>query len=213
MVNILDLGKASYKEVWDLQLRLVEKRKIDEIPDTLLIVEHPHVITLGKHGDESNIKVSLQELKRMGIEYFRVDRGGDVTYHGPGQIVGYTIFKIPGHIGGLRKFIYFIEDSIIEVLKSYRIEAHKDPKIVGVWVGNDKIAAIGLALTDSVTYHGFALNINTDLEFFNIITPCGLKDKGVTSMERILRKKVGMEEVKLKITKKISENWRRYLLP
>ena len=212
MVNVIDLGQASYKKVWDLQLELVEKRKNDEIPDTLLLVEHPHVITLGKNGDESNIRLPLDKLKEMGIEYFRVDRGGDVTYHGPGQLVGYTIFKIPGHIGGLRKFIYFMEDSIIDVLKEYGIDAHKDPKIVGVWVGNDKIAAVGLALTGSVTYHGFALNINTDLKFFNMIIPCGLKDKGITSMERILGKKLDMEEIKLKIAGKISENWRRRLL-
>lgn len=212
MVNILDLGKASYKDVWELQLKLVEKRRLDKIPDTIVFVEHPHVITIGKHGSESNIKVPLNKLNNMGIEFFRVDRGGDVTYHGPGQLVGYTIFKIKGHIGGLRKFIYYIEDSIIEVLKDYGIKANRNPKIVGVWVGNDKIAAIGLALTDSVTYHGFALNINTDLDFFNMIVPCGLASKGVTSMERILQKKLNLKEVKLKIAEKLTENWRKRLL-
>ncbi len=212
MVNIIDLGRASYKEVWDLQLELVEKRKADKIPDTLVLVEHSHVITIGKHGDEANIKLPVNKLRENGIDYFRVDRGGDVTYHGPGQIVGYTIYKINGHIGGLRKFIYYMEDAIIEVLQDYGIEAHRDPNIIGVWVGNDKIAAIGLALTESVTYHGFALNVNTDLKFFDMIIPCGLRDKGITSMEKLLGKKLDMAEVKSKISDKLSQNWRKHLL-
>ncbi len=207
MVDVLDLGLSPYGDVWRLQLELVEKRKRDLINDTLILVEHPHVITLGKHGDNENIKVSKEVLKKKGIDLYVVDRGGDVTYHGPGQLVGYLIFKIRGHIGGIRKFIYFVEDSIIELLKRYGISASRNDREIGVWVGNNKIAALGFALSDSVTYHGFALNVNTDLRYFDLIVPCGLRDKGTVSMEKILNLKIDFEKIKKELTEILISNW------
>ncbi len=207
MVNVLDLGLSGYKDVWKFQLELVDKRKKDLIGDTLILVEHPHVITLGKHGNEDNIKVSKEILKNKGVEIYSVDRGGDVTYHGPGQLVGYLIFKIRGHIGGLRRFVYYLEDSIIELLARYGIEASKNDREIGVWVGNKKIAAIGLALSDSVTYHGFALNVNTDLRFFDLIIPCGIRGKGTASMRQLLGSKVNFDKIKKELTEILISNW------
>lgn len=207
MVKILDLGLSPYDKVWKLQLELVDKRKNNTVKDTLILVEHPHVITIGKHGNEENIKVSKEVLRNIGVDFFVVDRGGDVTYHGPGQLVGYLIFKIRGHIGGIRRFIYFIEDSIIELLNRYGIKATKNDREIGVWVGRDKIAAIGLTLSESVTYHGFALNVNTDLKFFDLIIPCGLKKRGIISMKRILGYEPDLEKIKKEISEILISNW------
>ncbi len=207
MVDVIDLGLSPYGDVWRLQLELVGKRKKDLINDTLILVEHPHVITLGKHGNNENIKVSKEVLKEKGVDFYVVDRGGDITYHGPGQLVGYLIFKIQGHIGGIRKFIYFIEDSIIELLRRYNISASRNDSEIGVWVGNDKIAALGLALSDSVTYHGFALNVNTDLRYFDLIVPCGLKDRGTVSMKEILNSEIDLEKIRDELAEILISNW------
>ncbi len=209
MVKVLDLGLAPYGEVWELQHQLAEKRKKDLIEDTLILVEHPHVITTGKHGDSRNLKFSPEEYRKRGVDFFIVDRGGDVTYHGPGQIVGYTIFKLRGHIGNLRKFVYLVEDAIIEVLKEYGIEAVRDDRYIGVWVNDKKIAAVGMALTDSVVYHGFALNVNTDMAYFNYIVACGLRDKGTISMKQILGYEVDIQKVKSQLVKNIVAKWEK----
>ncbi len=209
MVKVMDLGLAPYGEVWKLQHQLVERRKKDLIDDTLIIVEHPHVITTGKHGDRKNLKLTPDEYRKRGIEFFTVDRGGDVTYHGPGQIVGYLIFKLKDHTGSLRKFIYLVENAIIEVLRDYGIESERDEKFIGVWVGKRKIAAVGMALTESVVYHGFALNVNTDMSYFDLIVACGLEDRGTVSMKQLLGYEVNLEDVKEKLVKVIVDRWEK----
>ncbi|MEO0276405.1 MAG: lipoyl(octanoyl) transferase LipB [candidate division WOR-3 bacterium] len=191
----LDIGFSNYKEVWDLQKNLHEKRVKGEIPDIIIFTEHNHVYTLGKRGEEKNFKISPSFLKQMGIEIFRVERGGDVTYHGPGQIVGYLIFYIDI---GIKKFVNNIEESIIKMLKEYGINGEKNEKNPGVWVNDEKICSIGIAVKKFVSFHGFALNVNTDLRYFDYIFPCGLQKK-VTSMEKIIGKKINMEEVKNKL--------------
>jgi len=198
-MNVIDLGKKGYPEVWKFQKNLVEKRILDEIEDTLILVEHNHVITLGRNRDWENLLLPKQILQEKGIEVYKVERGGDITYHGPGQLVGYPVFKLKGALAGVRKFIENIEDAIILALSKFDIKAHKDEKLIGVWVGDKKIAAIGVAFKKWVSYHGFALNVNTDLTYFDYIVPCGLQNKGVTSMKELLRVEISMEEVKKSI--------------
>lgn len=198
-MNVIDLGKKGYPEVWKFQKELVEKRILDEIEDTLILVEHNHVITLGRNRDWKNLLLPRQILEKKGIEVYKVERGGDITYHGPGQLVGYPVFKLKGALAGVRKFIENMEDAIILALGKFGIKAHKDEKLIGVWVGDKKIAAIGVAFKKWVSYHGFALNVNTDLTYFDYIIPCGLQNKGVTSMKELLGVEISMKEVKKSI--------------
>jgi lipoyl(octanoyl) transferase len=195
------LGDAPYEPVWSLQKRMVAARAADEISDTLLVVEHQHTYTLGSSGHESNILLSPEEMAERGITIFRVDRGGDVTYHGPGQLVGYPILKLPRTLdNGLRAdviaYVRNLEEVIIRTLADFGILARREPGLTGVWVDaafNEhgeppaKIAAIGVKVTTrGVTYHGFALNIDPDMSYFAGIIPCGITDKPVTSMARLL---------------------------
>jgi lipoyl(octanoyl) transferase len=247
---LLDLGTMPYGAAWDLQKQVWRLRVEGKIPDTLILVEHPGVITMGKSGKASNLLVSEQELKRRGIELFRVERGGDITYHGPGQLVGYPIFFIKEAIAGVHAFVTRVEESLIQMLGAQGIRAESYPqitqitpirpqtnadkrrpgtsesgpptnaderrsedsssgsarvgagprlrgsKLTGVWAGNDKVAAIGIAVSRRVSFHGFALNVNTDLSAFQLINPCGITDKGVTSMARLLGRPVSMPTVK-----------------
>lgn len=195
-MNVIDLGRKGYAEVWDFQRKLVTKRILDEIADTLILVEHNHVITLGRNRNWKNLLLPKEILRQKGIEVYKVERGGDITYHGPGQLVGYPIFKLKGALAGVRKFIENMEDALILALRGFGIEAHKNDKLVGVWVEDKKVAAIGVAFRRWVSYHGFALNVNTDLTFFDYIVPCGLEDKGVTSIKEILGFEIPMEDVK-----------------
>ncbi len=192
-------GLVSYSFAWDIQKRLVEKRIRGEISDTLLLLEHNHVYTLGKHGNRQNILFNDEQLREKGIEVFHIERGGDVTYHGPGQIVGYPIFLLKNKLGGIRSFIENMEKVFTILLNAYGIQASTDIKLPGVWVGEDKITAIGIAVKRWVTYHGFAFNVNTDLSFFKGIVPCGLKNKGVASMERLLGRKLDIDKIMEKI--------------
>ncbi len=170
--------KIKYEDAWDLQKKLHDLRVKDTIYDTLILLEHFPVITLGKFGDEKNLLKTKEELESMGIDFIRVDRGGDITYHGPSQLVGYFIFKVDG----VKNFVLKIEKSIINVLHEYGIEAKESIEYPGVWVEDRKITAIGIAIKKRVSYHGFALNVNNDLAPFSYIIPCGLKDKKVTSI-------------------------------
>ena len=186
--NIVSLGRVDYMEALDLQEKLLAKRQQGEIDNTLLLLEHPAVLTLGKRGLYSNIIVPKEELAANRISIYEVARGGDVTYHGPGQIVGYPIIDLKDLNKGVKDFVWTIEEVFIRLLKKeYGITAHREEKkYTGVWVGDEKITAIGIAVKHWVTMHGFAFNVNTELEHYKWINPCGISDKGVTSLEKLL---------------------------
>ncbi len=184
-LNVRELGRVAYGESFELQRQLVEQRKQGLIPDQLLLVEHPHVITMGRNGHMDNVLASDEILSRAGIEFQRTDRGGDVTYHGPGQIVGYPIFDLRDWKRDVVEYVRTIEQAIIDTLGEFGIEAGRNTGNTGVWVeGRGKVAAIGVHISRWVTSHGFALNVSTDLNYFQYIVPCGLT-KPVTSMQAL----------------------------
>ena len=216
-----DLGRMAYAECWDLQRSLFDRQlavkagSVDETltPDMagwLLLVEHNPVYTLGKSGKQSNMLVSEQYLRSIGAEFFHIERGGDVTYHGPGQIVGYPILDLDKLGIGLREYIDILEQSIIEVVAEWGIQAGRIAGASGVWIDCDgprarKICAIGVRSSRFVTMHGFALNVSTDLRYFQHINPCGFVDKGVTSIAHELGREVDFELVKQQVVNKLSE--------
>jgi len=222
-IKYLDFGISEYKETWDRQEELLneivniklgnsnlpEDQK-SKTPNYMLFVEHPHVYTLGKSGDEKNLLLNYIQLQAKEATFFRTDRGGDITYHGPGQIVGYPIIDLENFGIGLRQYIYNIEEAIIRALVEYGIEAGRDPKATGVWIDVGKtsvrkICAIGVKSSHFVTMHGFAFNINTDLEYFKHINPCGFTDKSVTSIEKELGEKQDFKRAKEVVLTKLSE--------
>jgi lipoyl(octanoyl) transferase len=192
-------GTVSYQEAWDLQRTIHLMRTSGAIEDTLLLLEHPHTYTLGKTADRTNLIGSEEYLEKNGISVFEIDRGGDITYHGPGQIVGYPIIDLNKWKPDTHLYLRNLEEVIIKVLAEYGIESGRKPEYTGVWVGESKIAAIGIRVSRWVTMHGFAFNINTDLELFNGIIPCGIKDKEVTSLSRLLKREINIDEVKQKL--------------
>ena len=196
---ILDLGKRDYKEVWDLQKKIHERRVEGKIPNTLILVEHNPVITMGKSGKPSNVLWPVDFLKEKGVQYYEIERGGDVTYHGPGQLVGYPIFNVRDGLAGIRPFINGVEKAIISMLADFAIKGMKKEKMIGVWTERGKVCSIGIAVKRWVSFHGFALNVNTDLGYFDLIVPCGLKNVEMTSMQQILGKEVSMDEVRKRI--------------
>lgn len=199
-LNIVSLDKMDYKSALDIQFKLLEKRQKNIIDDTLLIVEHPAIITLGKNAKEENILFSKEYLREHNIELAQVNRGGDVTYHGPGQIVGYAIVNIKEQKLGVKDFVDKLEQIFIDLLKEkYDIEAERDDINNGVWVNNEKITALGLAVKRWVTMHGFALNVSTDLDAFKLIVPCGIESRQVTSIEKIKNQKIDIEKLKLEV--------------
>lgn len=207
---LADLGFMPYREAWDFQRKLYQKRVDDSIPDTLIFVEHDHVITKGRSGKEENILVKPEELNDEGVGFYEVERGGDVTYHGPGQLVGYPIFKLQKGLIGVRPFVANIEEALVRAMKEFGIDADASMRMqkglpVGVWVGSDKLVAIGVAIKHWVSFHGFALNVSPELDMFSLIVPCGLKDKGVTSMEKILGVKPDFDKVKEAVRRSFEE--------
>jgi len=176
-----ELGRIRYGDALAIQQQLAADRKQGLVSDQLLLLEHPHVITMGRNGRAENLLASDEVMERTGIEYFPTDRGGDVTYHGPGQLVGYPIMDLREWKRDVGAYVRALEQTIIDTLAEYGIEAGRIPKLTGVWVGDRKIAAIGVHLSRWVTSHGFALNVSTDLSYFQYIVPCGLT-KPVTSM-------------------------------
>ena len=208
-LNILDLARKNYKEVWDLQLELHKNRFENRIPDTLILVEHNPVITLGKSGQQNNILISEEELQKKGIEVYRVERGGDATFHGPGQLVGYPIFNIKQGFAGIRPFIEKIEEVIIRVLHDFGISAKKYEKTIGVWTNYGKICSIGIAVRSWISFHGFALNVNTELGYFNLIHPCGFSELKITSMAEILKTPVDFQRVKNKIINQFASQFKK----
>ena len=181
---VRDLGRIGYAEAYAIQKDLEARRKLGEIPDQLLVVEHPHVITLGRNGHLENLLAQPEVLERAGISFFPTDRGGDITYHGPGQIVGYPIFDLRDWKRDVVAFVRAVEQAIIDALASFGIAGERVKDATGVWVDGAKIAAIGVHISRWVTSHGFALNHTTDLSYFQYIVPCGLT-KPITSMERL----------------------------
>jgi lipoyl(octanoyl) transferase len=223
-VKYEDIGLKDYKDTWDYQAAIfkilvdnkikVKAGKIsspDQIPGTLIFVEHPHVYTMGKSGSGNNLLIDHLQLQAKDAGFYRIDRGGDITYHGPGQIVGYPIFDIEAIRIGLKEYIFRIEEAIIQVLEGFSIKGSRLEGGTGVWLDPGikgrarKICAIGVRASRYVTMHGFAFNVNTDLSYFNYINPCGFTDKGVTSLERELGEKQDTEKIKKDIRMKFRD--------
>ena len=196
-MDVRHLGVVEYQAALDLQADLVEQRKQGVIPDQLLLLEHPHVITLGARNrtSRSHVLETPEALALKGVGLFETGRGGDVTYHGPGQLVGYPILELPVDRRDVHRYVRDLEDVLIQAVGDFGIAAARIPGLTGIWVGDRKLAAIGVRISRWVTSHGFALNVSTDLSHFDLIVPCGIADKGVTSMERLLGRRVPMDEV------------------
>lgn len=199
--QLCDLGLVPYADALALQRTLHAQRVAGAIPDTLLLLEHPPVITLGKAFHPEHLRYACEFYAQQGIELHPTDRGGDVTCHNPGQLVGYPIFDVAQHGRDLHKFLRDIEQAIIDALRAFGVEAHREAGYTGVWVGNAKIAAIGIKVTKWVSMHGFALNVNNDLRLFQTIVPCGIADRPVTSLQQVLGRAVPMEQVKHEIAR------------
>ena len=214
-VNFQDLGLIDYKKCWDYQEKLFseilaikssnrKEEKTNKTNNYLLFCEHPHVYTLGKSGDKKNLLVNEEYLKSKGATFYKINRGGDITYHGPGQIVGYPILDLDNFFTDIHKYLRFLEEAIILTLKEYGLNGERSEGETGVWfdVGTEKarkICALGVKNSRWVTIHGFAFNINTDLSYYGNIIPCGIVDKKVTSLEKELGKKLEIERVKNKL--------------
>jgi lipoyl(octanoyl) transferase len=193
--RVEQLGTVDYAEGLRLQAERIAQRKAGEIPDTLLLLEHPHVYTLGRNAKRENLLVSEDRLAQVGAQLFATDRGGDITYHGPGQLVGYPIFDLTQHRRDIAWFMRSLEEVFIGVARDFGIEAGRLAGAPGVWVGDEKLVAMGVHISRWVTSHGFAFNVNTDLRYFEWIVPCGLRDKGVTSLAKLLGRPVEMDRV------------------
>lgn len=224
-VEYKDLGLKDYKETWDFQASVFNKlvetkihgsqqnisRTSADVPGLLIFVEHPHVYTLGKSGSVNNLLIDAVQLRRKDASFYHIDRGGDITYHGPGQIVGYPIFDIEAIGISLKEYIHRLEESIIRTVGEYGLEASRLPGGTGVWLDPDikgkarKICAIGVKASRYVTMHGFAFNVNTDLSYFESINPCGFRDKGVTSLERELGAKQDFVSAKERVRKNLKD--------
>ncbi|MDE2794257.1 MAG: lipoyl(octanoyl) transferase LipB [Gemmatimonadota bacterium] len=188
---VRSLPPTGYREAQQLQAALVDRRRRGEIPDTLLLLEHPHVITLGSRGGRAHILLSPGELSARGIEVYEAGRGGDVTYHGPGQLVGYPILDLKPDRTDLHAYLRSLEQVLIRALGAFGIAGRRDESATGVWARDAKVAAIGIRVSSGwITSHGFAVNANTDLSYFDTIVPCGLRGRPVTSLSRLLRREV-----------------------
>jgi len=195
-LNVVDLGIIDYLKAWELQKATLQLRIENELDDTLYLLEHFNTYTLGKVADRNNLICSNQYLTENKINVYEVDRGGDITYHGPGQLVGYPILDLKNWKKDTHEYLRAIESVIIKVCEYYGLEARRIKGLTGIWIENRKICAIGIKISHWVTMHGFAFNVNTDLSLFNGIIPCGIKDKSVTSLENELGEKIPLKQVK-----------------
>lgn len=193
---VLELGRRRYEEVWELQKKLVSMRASEKYPDVLLLVEHEHVITLGR-------KTTPENFRPQNISVFQVERGGDATYHGPGQLVGYPIMRLPDN--DVHKYLRKLEETLIRTVSKYGIDGTRKEGHTGLWVGHKKLASIGVAVSSWVTYHGFALNVNTDLTYFHLIKPCGLDPNVLTSMKELAGHELNMRKVEMTCAREFSE--------
>ena len=202
-VEVRRLGLVPYGEALALQRALVEDRRAGRVGDLLLLVEHPHVLTLGVRGDggRSHIRASAQTLASRRIDVHETGRGGDITYHGPGQLVGYPIIDLKPGRRDVHRYVRDLEEVLIRVAADYDVEAGRVPGLTGVWVGAEKLAAIGVRIARWITSHGFALNVTTDLEYFKLIVPCGISDRGVTSLAALLGRRVDRGEVEDRVVR------------
>lgn len=205
ILDYLDLGLVDYKEAWDMQKSLYEKRLNGEIPDTLLLLEHPHTYTLGKTANKNNLVGSDKYLNAKGIKVYDIDRGGDITYHGPGQIVGYAIFDLKKWKQDTHLYLRALEKVIIRTCSDCGLSTSMDEQHTGVWVDDRKICAIGIKVSRWITMHGFAFNVNTDLELFGGIIPCGINDKEVTSLKYELNKIFDIQSIKELVVKNVKD--------
>jgi lipoyl(octanoyl) transferase len=209
---IVDLGLVEYGAAWELQRRVVAARKAGAVPDVLLLCEHPHVITLGRNGKLGNLRASDHVLRQMGVSFFETDRGGDITYHGPGQLVGYPIVNLAEIRRDVAWYMRSLEEAMMRATAEFGIATRRVAGRTGVWVdvpaaqgGEEKLAAIGVHLSRWVTSHGLAYNVSTDLRYFDLIVPCGIADKRATSLEKLLGRGVKMEEVSPRIAAHLAE--------
>ena len=206
-------GLIPYADAFELQRRLVEARKLGAIPDVLFLCEHPHVITLGRNGKIEHLRASNRVLTQMNVEFQPTDRGGDITYHGPGQLVGYPILDLTEHRRDVRWYVNQLEEVMIRATADFGVPAKRLKGCHGVWIdtpaGEEKIAALGVHLSRWVTSHGFAYNVSTDLRYFDLIVPCGIADKRATSLERVLDGPVLLEEVLLQLVAHFGDVFRR----
>ena len=206
---MVDLGLVSYQPAWDLQRRLVAARKAGAVPDVLLLCEHPHVITLWRNGKREHLHASDQLLRQMGVEFHHTDRGGDITYHGPGQLVGYPILDLAEIRRDVVWYVRKLEEAMIRATADFGIAATRKVGMTGVWVDRpareEKLAAIGVHISRWVTSHGFAYNVSTDLRYFDLIVPCGIADKRPTSLEKLLNRTVTVREVAPRIVARFVE--------
>ena len=205
LLHVEQVGLVDYAAGLELQRERVAQRKAGAIPDTLVLLEHPHVYTLGRNARPENMLVSAEWLASRGAQVFHTDRGGDVTYHGPGQLVGYPILDLTQHRRDISWYMRSLEEVFIRTAHDFGIQAGRSEGAAGVWVGNDKLVAMGVHLSRWITSHGFALNVNTDLRYFEWIVPCGLHGKGVTSLAKLLGHPVEMEEVAERVVEHFRE--------
>jgi len=223
-ITCINLGRIDYQQAWDYQEKLfaetirvkIENRQLPATaerptPNYLLFCEHPHVYTLGKSGSESNLLINEQVLKQKGATFYKINRGGDITYHGPGQLVGYPILDLDNFFTDIHRYLRYLEEAIILTLAEYGIVAGRIAGLTGVWLDHEaqkqprKICAMGVKCSRWVTMHGFALNVNTDLTYFNNIVPCGITDKAVTSLKQELGYDVALPEVEQKVRKHLAQ--------
>lgn len=231
-VEFIDFGFKEYKETWDLQEDLFQRNVSKKLAnrsaglpdgtgtvDRLIFVEHPHVYTLGKSGDAFHLLISEQKLKEINATYFPINRGGDITYHGPGQIVGYPLLDLEHYFTDIHKYMRYLEEAIIRTLAHYGLKGTRIDGLTGVWLKNEdgegerKIAALGVKCSRWLTMHGFAFNVNTDLTYFNHIVPCGITDKKVTSLQKELGQACDLNEVKQILLKELSEVFQFEIAP
>jgi lipoyl(octanoyl) transferase len=210
-LNICDLGLLSWSDAYALQQRVVAARKADAIEDVLLYCQHPHILTLGRNASQKNLLASESVLRQKGVELRETNRGGDVTYHGPGQIVGYPILNLDRFRRDVHWYVRTLEEAMIRASADFRVTAYRVPSKTGIWVQppaaipEEKLAAIGVHLSRWVTSHGFAYNVATDLRYFDLIIPCGIPDRKATSLEKLLHRTVTLDEVKPRLSHHLTE--------
>lgn len=200
--TVFRMGQVPYQEAWDFQKERVQLLDREEAPESVILLEHPHTITLGSAGDRQHLLLSEEGLKQLGIDFVPIDRGGDITYHGPGQLVGYPILYLGERNLDAHKYLRSLEEVLIRTLFDYGIHADRKHPYTGAWVGDEKVAAIGVKFNKCrhrkgyITSHGFALNINTNLKMFETIVPCGIQEYGVTSMNKLLGRDIKLAEIR-----------------
>ena len=210
-LTVRQSGQVEYETAWGWQRELVQMRRAEQIGDSLLLLEHPHTYTIGRKGTVQNLLAGPERLQKLGARVLETDRGGDITYHGPGQLVGYPLLDLRLRDNDVHRYLRNLEETLIEVLATYGLQAGREPKYTGVWLdvpgGRDKIAAIGVKVSQGVTLHGFALNVNTDLSYFQEIIPCGIRDpdKGVTSCQKLLGHPLSMHEVRARVVQAFAQ--------